>query len=468
MGISQCNCFFLDDEETDSFHPGKNVQLTCSPKRFKRVTENRVVVMANNLELLKDEDVIPDCPPSPIMHSKSVTRSRRAIFTTESFTKLESPDIVSERLLAYHSRVPLGKLAEIAPNGTVAETPYGDETPVESLELPFFPGNSRSPSIGPLPQLRREIPNRSETVDTIAEELMALPDVEEDSEPLNFFEIKKASFRGAKLLEVMDDISAHNSVFTKGQKLEVVEWITEDEIEVQIEKETTRIILQPETLQALRPFGISSVEDLQMFSLPELMECVNTSLRRLFDNNVVEVVKDFIQFRPKYFQEVQNVGGRLPLFPVMASLEFTELSVRFDDSYENKSCHLLENGEVHYEVDENFRGKLPQMDLESWAFVKYKQSWAVVLMTAGKVVREMLDFHEVFQDPTCDVLLPTINSFGLSVGRSASRPGFQPLSSSDLIPDLGDTTELDELEESATLIPLETSLSNNQLLVNCL
>jgi len=383
--------------------------------------------MAKNVELVKDEDVFPDYPPSPIISSKSITRSRKMILQSDSsssFSKLDSADVLSDRLLAYHSRMPLRQVSEIGPDA--AETPA-------ALELPFFPGNSRSPSAATiLPQLRQDRVDRSETVDEIAADLLALNDVQTD-QSINFFEIKKETFRGAKLLEVLSDISADDSVLTKGQKLEVVEWINEDVIEVQVKEAKTRIFLQPETLQALRPFGVSNVEDLQMFTLPELMNCVNTNLGRLFDNNVVEVIKDFIQFRPKYFQEVQNVGGRLPLFPVMASLEFTELSIRYDDnSYENKACQLLENGEIHYDVDENFRDKLPNMDLTSWAFVKYKQSWKVVLMTASKVVREMLDYHEVFQDPTCDVLLPNVNS-NCPPSQSLSSV-FQSLSSKDLVP----------------------------------
>merc|ERR550534_449687 len=411
--------------------------------------------MAKNIELVKDEDVFPDYPPSPIISSKSITRSRVTLESSSSLSKLDSTDLLSDRLLAYHSRMPLRQIAEIGPD--TVETPA-------SLELPFFPGNSRSPSVATnLPQLRQDRPNRSETVDEKADDLLTLNDVHTDSmsSQLDFFEIKKASFRGAKLLEVIDDISADDSVLTKGQKLEVVEWINEDVIEVQVEQAKTRIFLQPHTLQALRPFGVSSVEDLQMFTLPELMNVVNVNLRRLFDNNVVELVKDFIQFRPKYFKEVQNVGGRVPLFPVMASLEVSELSIRYDDdSYENKAYHLLENGEVHYDVDENFRDKLPSMQLTSWAFVKYKQSWTVVLMTASKVVREMLDYHEVFQDPTCDVLLPNVNSYvGSKSMSSISMPALPDvLTSNDLIPSLVDmntSEDFDELEQEKVLIPFD-------------
>merc|ERR550534_910351 len=77
--------------------------------------------MANNLELVKDEDVFPDYPPSPIINSKSITRSRKMILQSDSsssFSKLDSADLVSDHLLAYHSRMPLRQVSEIGPDAT--------------------------------------------------------------------------------------------------------------------------------------------------------------------------------------------------------------------------------------------------------------------------------------------------------------------------------------------------------------
>jgi len=281
------------------------------------------------------------------------------------------------------------------------------------MSLPFDPelrSPSRSETVLPELSARSIIhPSRSETVDEDADELIMLPDVTDNSDVGSFFDFKKRSFREAEMLIVIEDIKSSDSVIPKGEKLQIVRWMSNNKLEVkgQDSDDSHEIELKWDTVENLMPYAASSLRDLQMFTLSELLHSVHNELRVRFDDNIVEVIKDFIQLRPRYFQEHQNVGGRLMLFPVASKDVYNDLVVRDDGSYEMKHVLLLEDGTIHCpDREEIFDKELPGSLLTNWAFVKYKDMWKVVLMTDDKQVREMLDFHEVFQDPTRDVLLP--------------------------------------------------------------
>jgi len=330
--------------------------------------------------------------------------------------------------------------------------------PLPTGDIPI--GTSRSMSGGLMPEMKsREGDNhlRSETVDANPHEqlklieqklpevagskkdaansdikMMALkssvpeklPDVTDQlSTDFDFTCFKKDSLRNAKMLITIEDITSSNSegIIAKGQKVKIVRWLDgSNKLQVQLSdgSDETKEIDLNDNLDNLRPCDKDGLQNLHTFSLRDLMETVDLELRKLkCDDNTINVIKDFIQLRPRYFQEHQSVGGNLcmdglpelqnlMLIPV-SSASFSSLSADPScSSYENKHIHLLEDGRILHEKDENFDELLPIFALTQWAFVQYRGMWKVVLLTDDKEAREMLDFHEVFQDPTQDVLLP--------------------------------------------------------------
>jgi len=261
---------------------------------------------------------------------------------------------------------------------------------------------------------------------SLKEESQKLPDVSDHfGTDFNFTSFKKDSLRAAKMLITIEDITSSNSddFIPKGQKVKIVRWLDgSNKLQVQLSdgSDETKEIDLDHNLNNLRPCDKDGLQHLHLFSLQDLMDTVDLELRKLnCDDNTINVIKDFIQLRPRYFQEHQSVGGNLSmdglpelqqnlmLIPV-SSARFSSLSAdpSCSSMYENKHIHLLEDGSIIHEKDENFDELLPIFALTQWAFVQYRGMWKVVLLTDDKEAREMLDFHEVFQDPTQDVLLP--------------------------------------------------------------
>jgi len=318
-----------------------------------------------------------------------------------------------------------------------------------SMSLPVLPNilqeASRSPSVGAnnLPTLSKEyVALRSTTVDATAHDLMkiyeggahmsALPSSGKTSLQ-DLFEHRKEAFKEAELLIVVESLklAETDSIIAKGEKLKVLDWVSDSEIRVQSEttEDEHTINLLPNTIGFLQPYGHSKdICSFEMFTLAELLDSIDVRLRQaLVDDNVVEVVKDFIQLRPRYFQEHQQVGGIIPLFPIS---RVNECVVQNDDAYEMKHVHLYRDGEIKCDVDPNFSEQLNIATLSNWAFVKFRGQWKVVLMTDDKEIKHILDFYEVFSDPSRDVLLPSDSIFQ---DLPSYNPSLRMLNSSDLV-----------------------------------
>jgi len=323
---------------------------------------------------------------------------------------------------------------------------------------------SRSMSAGLVPELKSRSEDkklRSGTVDANPEEQYKLsiaqieeqflPEVISVEGPSNgSSNPKMMALKSSTMLITIEDIQSSNSegIIPKGQKVKIVRWLDgSNKLQCTVDgSDEMKEIDLNDNLDNLRPCDRDGLQNLRTFSLRDLMDTVDSELRKLkCDDNTINVIKDFIQLRPVYFQEHQSVGGNLRmdglpelqnqmLIPV-SSARFSSLSSDPDSpssSYENKRVHLLEDGRIIHERDENFDGLLPIFELTQWAFVQYRGMWKVVLLTDNKEAREMLDFHEVFQDPTQDVLLPSDTSMLGSVRQSLALVERHLLTSKDL------------------------------------
>jgi len=301
--------------------------------------------------------------------------------------------------------------------------------PLPTGDIPI--GTSRSMSEGVMPEMKsrgEDLHLRSETVDANPHEQLKLieqklPEIAGNKKDTANSDIKMMALKSSVMLITIEDITSSNSerIIPKGQKVKIVRWLDgSNKLQVQLSdgSDETKEIDLNDNLDNLRPCDKDGLQNLHTFSLRDLMETVDLELRKLkCDDNTINVIKDFIQLRPRYFQEHQSVGGNLCMdglpelqnlmLIAVSSARFLSLSDQPScSSYENKHIHLLEDGRILHEKDENFDELLPLFALTQWAFIQYRGMWKVVLLTDDKEAKEMLDFHEVFQDPTQDVLLP--------------------------------------------------------------
>merc|ERR1719354_943643 len=137
-----------------------------------------------------------------------------------------------------------------------------------------------------------------------------LPDV------FDFTSFKKDSLRAAKMLITIEDIQSSNSegIIPKGQKVKIVRWLDgSNKLQCTVDgSDEMKEIDLNDNLDNLRPCDRDGLQNLRTFSLRDLMDTVDSELRKLkCDDNTINVIKDFIQLRPVYFQEHQSVGGNL-------------------------------------------------------------------------------------------------------------------------------------------------------------